>query len=233
MKRNIFWTGGFDSTFGLLRLINDENISEINVYYISLWIDNIKKSNVGRRSVDIELKTMLTILQNIDTSKIKKFTIIGKSENLLMCNLMFNFDFMNYISKEEITLSDKTKINYFDLFLNGLMNRPVSQYTYITEILDQLDIEADICLEYNPGNPQSFWSLLSKSIVGNKIGKTTLELEAFSKYNLPIIELTKEDMFDIAKNNEWLEILKLTWSCWYPDGLEPCGRCFACKRRVV
>jgi hypothetical protein len=233
MLKNIFWTGGFDSTFRLLQLIDDVEITEINIYYIALSIDNIKNSTVCRRSIEIELKTMQNILSVIETRKIKSFTIIGKSETLLHCNFMFNFSFMKYISKEEILLSDRTKVNYFDLFANGYMNRPVSQYTYISQILDDLDIEADICLEYNPDNPISFWSLLSNSIVGNKIIPNKPELDSFSKYNLPIINLTKEDMLEISITNDWVDIVELSWSCWYPDEGEACGRCFACKRRVV
>ncbi len=228
MTNNIFWTGGFDSTFRLLQIINDDKISEINIYYITLFIDNVNHSNIGRRSVDVELKTMLNILSVLDTSKIKSFNIIGKSEDLLMCSFMFNYSFMNYICKEEVTYSDKTKILYFDLFANDFVNRPISQYTYITDILEEFNIEADICLEYNPGNPRSFWSLVSKQIVGNKI-----ELEAFSKFNLPIISLTKEDMLDISIKKGWTDVLKLTWSCWYPKDSLPCGVCFACKRRVI
>jgi hypothetical protein len=234
MKKNIFWTGGFDSTFRLLQLICDDEISEINIYYITLFIDNIKYSLVGRRSVDIELKTMLNILLMLNTSKIKKFNIIGKSEDLLTCSFMFNFDFMNYICKEEVTYSDKIKIYYFDLFANDFVNRPISQYTYISEILEELNIEADICLEYNPDNPRSFYNLVSKVIVNNKIShENNPELKAFSRYNLPIISLTKEDMLEISINNGWCGVLEITWSCWYPYDNRPCNNCFACKRRVI
>ena len=64
IKNNINKPGGFEYVEKELRtMIEDINfkISEINIYYITLFIDNIKYSLVGRRSVDIELKTMLKL----------------------------------------------------------------------------------------------------------------------------------------------------------------------------
>lgn len=233
MKKNIFWTGGFDSTFRLLQIVNDIEVEEINIFYVSLLIDNKESSKVSRRSLDIELKTMSNILSEIDTTKIKCFTIIGKSETLLLCNLIFSYGFMNYITKEEVIYTDKTKINFFDLYRNNFVNRPISQYTYISQLLEELDIEAEISLEFNPNNSVSFWSLLSSAIQNNRIIKIRPELEAFSRFQLPIINLTKEDMLEIAIKNGWEKILQLTWSCWYPIGETSCGSCFACKRRVL
>ena len=60
-------------------------------------------------------------------------------------------------------------------------------------------------------------------IVNNKIShENNPELKAFSRYNLPIISLTKEDMLEISINNGWCDVLEITWSCWYPYDNRPC-----------
>ena len=73
MKKNIFWTGGFDSTFRLLQLLEDENITDIYLYYIALVIDNVEESDIRRMSMSQEIETMQLILSSIDKSKIKKY----------------------------------------------------------------------------------------------------------------------------------------------------------------
>lgn len=236
--RRIFWTGGFDSTFRLLQLINDNSINELEIFYISLFIDNTHQANnqiesyvfAGRRSIEQELKTMSSILSMIEVSKISKFTIIGKSDTLLLCNLIFNFHFMNYISKEKIEYTDKTERLYLELYKQNIVLRPVCQWGAITQILEELDIEADICIEKG-GN---FWEKLSSKVQNGKVNfNDDSTLKVFSRYHLPILELTKEEMLETAIKNDWYEILKNTWSCWYPDNGRPCEECFACERRVV
>jgi hypothetical protein len=158
MRKNIFWTGGFDSTFRLLQLIEDTTVSEIYLYFISLVIDNVETSDVRRMSISYELETMKLILDSIDKSKIKQFTIIGKPEDLLYYTFQFPYQFMNYIGKDKIEYSDINKVYFFDLYVSGIVLRPITQWGAITEILDELDISAEICLEKGGG----IWSSISK-----------------------------------------------------------------------
>lgn len=230
MRKNIFWTGGFDSTFRLLQLIEDDNVSEIYLYFISLVIDNLESSDVRRKSVSQELETMQLILNRIDKSKIKQFTIIGKSEDLLYYTFQFPYAFMNYISKENIEYSDINKVYFFDLYVNGLVLRPITQWGAITQILDDLDIVAEICLEKGGG----IWSRIKKFVNNGQINFDNMRaLLAFSKYEIPLFDVSRDDMIDISKENGWISILELTWSCWYPKNGEQCGKCFTCIRRPL
>lgn len=239
MKKNIFWTGGFDSTFRLLQLIDDDNVNQIEIFYISLFIDNTSDGSndpidvylyPGRRSIEYELESMSIILSLIDTKKISKFTIIGKSEYLLFCNLIFNYSFMNYVSKETIEYSDETRINLLQLYDNELVLRPTCQWGAITEVLNFFDIEAEICIEKGGG----FWTRLNHIIVDGKLNFDAYPgLKLFSRYQLPILEISKEEMLKISQEKKWTQMINLTWSCWYPENGEPCMKCFACKERLV
>lgn len=226
--KNIFWTGGFDSTFRLLELVSDDKVSSINLYYIALNIDDVENSNVGRRSITNEIETMIRILNNIDTSKIKKFTIIGKSEDLLYYSFQFTFPFMNFISKDKIEYSDKNKSYFFDLLVEGLVLRPITQWGAITQLLDDLNIEAEICLEKEGG----IWSRINRYVIDGQIQFSRMSaLNAFKRYQIPLFNINRQQMIQISDEKNWKSILQMTWSCWYPkDGLQ-CGKCFTCVRR--
>jgi hypothetical protein len=99
VEKNLFWTGGFDSTFRLLELVNDDKISKINLFYIALNIDDIESSSEYRLSITNELKAMSKILSLINTSKLN-LTIFAKSENLLMYSFILPFRFVNFIGRE-------------------------------------------------------------------------------------------------------------------------------------
>lgn len=227
MKKHIFWTGGFDSTFRLLQLIDDSCVSKIHIWYLALKIDNKSTSQVARMNRDHEITTMHKILSQIDRSKIVKFNIIGESEKLLYYHLIFGYQFMNFISKEQIHFSDRTKALFFDLWANNIVSRPISQWTAITQILDDFDIEAEICLERGGG----IWSRIKDWVVDGEIQFHQCPgLEALRRYQIPLFDLDKEDMLKIA-NQSQIEILRQTWSCWYPQDDSPCQLCFACLAR--
>ena len=46
--------------------------------------------------------------------------------------------------------------------------------------------------------------------------------------------LNKKDMLKIAESGNYNDILKYSWSCWYPkqDGT-PCGKCIMCRERIL
>ena len=53
----------------------------------------------------------------------------------------------------------------------------------------------------------------------------------FGEHTYSTIHLTKEEMYNISKILKFDNILKETWSCWYPKNGKPCGRCVMCRER--
>ena len=230
MRKNIFWTGGFDSTFRLLQLLEEEDVTEIYLYYIALVIDNIESSDIRRMSISYEIETMELILKSIDKSKIKKFTIISDQEDLLYFTFQFPYQFMNYIGIDKIEYSDINKVYFFDLYVSGLVLRPITQWGAITQVLDDLDINAEICLEKYGG----IWSRINKFVIDGKIQFHKIRsLSAFKRYEMPLFDVSRDSMIDTSIKKGWLPILELTWSCWYPKNGNQCGKCFTCKRRPL
>ena len=225
MTSNIFWTGGFDSTFRLLELIDDESISEVNIFYIALNIDNEDHSTTKRRSIDIEIKTMSKILSVINKSKIKKFTIFSDKVNLQHYVLFFEgYQFMEYVERDFIEYTTQLKMDYLHLYKNDIVPRPVSQWGSITQILDELNIKAEICLEKG-GGIQTKLSTLSDLVDKSVVNRV------FGRYIMSLFDVTREDMALKSEERGWNDVMKETWSCWYPIDSKPCGVCFTCIRR--
>ena len=44
---------------------------------------------------------------------------------------------------------------------------------------------------------------------------------------------TKEELLDKSKIYDYDDILKLTWSCWFPKEGKPCAKCPMCKERIL
>ena len=59
--------------------------------------------------------------------------------------------------------------------------------------------------------------------------KKMSEYVLFQYFSFPIINLTKIQMFDIAKKQGWENIMDLTWFCHNPTRrMKPCGVCIPC-----
>jgi hypothetical protein len=50
----------------------------------------------------------------------------------------------------------------------------------------------------------------------------------FSYFSFPLIEVTKQEMLEVAENNGWSDIMNMTWFCRRPVNGNPCGFCGPC-----
>ena len=69
--------------------------------------------------------------------------------------------------------------------------------------------------------------------INNKTLNTQSEFYIYKNFRFPTLSLTKKDMLKIAKKNGFDDILRLTWSCWYPINNRPCNRCVMCRERII
>lgn len=56
--------------------------------------------------------------------------------------------------------------------------------------------------------------------------------EIFGKFSFPAINLSKKRMDTISRENEWLDIMRLTTFCRKPKNGKPCGYCGPCVDAV-
>ena len=57
---------------------------------------------------------------------------------------------------------------------------------------------------------------------------------SFLKYfDFPLLGLTKPQMFEIAQQNGWADLMRMTWFCRRPKNGRPCGFCGPCTDAVI
>ena len=209
---NLLWTGGWDSTFQLLRLLIIDKCS-VTPYYL---ID------AGRRSTGAEVRAVSNIKKRI----LKNYP---HTQEL--------FQPIQYFSVEEI--SPDSEIT--EAFQSILQEKHLgSQYDWLARfckekgIVDmQLSVEAK--LNHNKAN-FNFEQLVSKHTDKSKTiyrvdpkFKMMREYVLFHYFSFPTIKLTKAKMAEIVTQQSWEEIMKMTWFCHNPSrSLQPCGRCTPC-----
>ena len=214
----IFWTGGFDSTFRLLQLVNENTSQKIQPIYFRYNIDNINENaKIGmRRSQDVEIQTMDKIRGLLKSDKILPTIIIDKEEKYFLKTYLS----MLWLRYKKIVRRAKCQIG------------SLAQYS----VENNLNIEIGI-IETDYMRTKLF-PYLDKINDTYKINlqktKTNFALKIFKNLEFPIIDYSKSDIFEESQKMGWLEILKQTWSCWYPQkNGTPCLRCPMCKNRII
>ena len=204
--KNLYWTGGWDSTFRLLQLLLDEN-QLVQTYYL---IDP------NRLSAPIEIKC----IQKIRARLFKRFPI---TQSLL---LPTRFTEISSIEPNPLITCAHREI----LKLKHLGE----QYEWLARFCAQnqiLDMELSIV---DDGAFHHFIPDLSGTSSGTNIAegepnKSDL-FELFRFYTFPLIKLSKLQMKQIAEKRGWMEFMKLTWFCHNPIfGKIPCGKCRPCE----
>lgn len=223
-KENIvylFWTGGYDSTFRLCQALIDEN-KIVQPIYISDIIDNLPQNTTRRMNKKNEYDAMNKVIKTLHS----KYPYIKNSLRPLMDIKKINID--NNIAHHMKILKSQ-----------GRVRRAVCQYGAMSQVTKNMGKNIEICVENEPG------SMLNKTMKGqmkcngkvcylkDNLEKNNKSLEIFRRFVFSTIKYTKEDMLEIAKEGGYEDILKLTWSCWYPRNGKPCGRCIMCRERII
>ena len=247
-QKYIYWTGGYDSTFCVCYYLFIKKQSVMPIY-INGNIDNDEKHPLGtakRKSYVQERETMkkLYILINNKLSD-PSFKNVTLFEPII-------------IDKNKILLSQGVKESMKQLYNLGYMRRPICQYAFLAEHSLQLKKNISVSVEYAPHKSKMFETVFphlvtvvsdnhdeGKQLVEtNKINfgsKTSQEaktkcLNIFKYLDFPIIRFSKNEMFQIGKQHKFSEILKQSWTCWYPTmnshgKYQPCNKCIMCKQR--
>jgi len=91
--------------------------------------------------------------------------------------------------------------------------------------------EVELCAEVG-GRAEK---LLRGEVVDGRLVETpsSQDLEIFRPFYFPLIHLSKLDMLATATQRGYDQVLRKTWSCWFPRRSGgPCGRCEMCRQRV-
>lgn len=218
----IFWTGGFDSTFSIIYFLLFSNKPIQPIYITDPCVDGIK--NIfgicsGRKNVDFEINSMNKIRNVIK----KRFP--DKYNKLLSTIYINNVDLISDIKK----LSEES-------YQLGLGSRNSNQYSRIAQICENNNINAIVSVikELDDSwNKIIYPNIINLDTSEAKIN-SSINLKLYEKMRFPLINKSKQDLYDIAKWLNFHDILDQSHSCWYPDNNgKPCGECNMCKERII
>ena len=203
----IFWTGGYDSTFRVV-LLSRMDVT-IRPYYLS---DN-------RIAESYEISAIEKIIQLVrnhpDT----------KAELLDLVYVPFN---------DRPETDPEIKAAYDRIFSHNWLG---NQYVWLaTFAKEHKGIELSIEKGTNPVRLIEKHGGFRKSVIEG-IGETFVVdekahpdyLTLFGNFSIPLLEVSKLDMKDFFLSHGYEDVMKATWFCHSPVNGKPCGKCNPCK----
>ena len=183
-KIYIFWTGGFDSTFLIMKYLMCTN-NVIQPIYIDGCLDDYTCES-GRQNKDLEKRTMSNIRRIIQ----EKYP--GKSKRLL-----------DTIFIGEVEISEETQLQSIKVFESGhIATRSRNQYTSISQVCKNLQINGLIGITKDDER----WRDVSirnmdtqDASIDDKDDKNIQNVSLFQRIRFPIIHLSKKDILLISK----------------------------------
>lgn len=214
---SILWSGGWDGTFRLLQLATEP-----------ICIQPIYVIDENRQSLEFEKGSMQKILDIVSSNGEGQYSFRAK---ILDIKYYKKMDILHDYQNDEISdafryLREKYAIGiqseWFALLAKhlGLRLEIGTVHQYHGKVENAIEMEGILTLIPNDILPGRY-QVLPK---GDNYNASLV----FGDLIFPIIKLTKKDEERIARENGWLDIMKLTWFCHTPIDGEPCGLCGPC-----
>ena len=217
----VFWTGGWDSTYRICYLTLIEN-RQVQPYYIQLNIQ------ISKFEEYIMNKIIKIIRQRTKNPDIIKDTIKMNKNKLLKYSKLPLKNTFNKLGKQ----------GHFGI-----------QYYWLVHMAKKLNLDnLEVCIEKSnkpPSHQRDFFIKECNKVGGNYRIKEYNELNnkdmvIFKNFSFPLFDITKIKMMHKAMKYNFLDIMKLTWSCFNPveriskdnkryKYFGCCGYCSSCK----
>ncbi len=203
----IFWTGGFDSTFRVVQLSRMD--ITVQPYYLS----------DKRVAESYELNAIEKITQLINKHPDTKAEMLPTI----------------YVSVEDRPEGQPHIAEaYKRIFEKNWLG---NQYVWLADFaVHHPGIELSIEKGTNPVRlitKNGGFEKHSSEAIGDsyKVSKNTHEdyRTLFGNFGLPLLDYSKLDMKDFFMSHGYEDIMKLTWFCHSPINGKPCGKCNPCK----
>ncbi|HYW33937.1 MAG TPA: hypothetical protein VE868_00890 [Balneolaceae bacterium] len=206
---HLLWTGGWDSTFRLLQLLFQEE-KFVKPYYVIR-----PQPSTGK-----EIDTIHNIRRNISRNYPKAAQLIRPVE---------------YINVDNIKPDPKIKQAYDSIKKSAYI---APQYEMFARYCKQNGLEnLEIGIEKGTRSHQLIEDFVKESEVSKfKVDRNLAPqpfYDLFKYFNFPLLKYTKLDMEAVAREQGWLELMKMTWFCRRPKNGHPCGFCGPCTDVVI
>ena len=230
---HIFWTGGFDSTFRICQALIDEKKTVQPIYVSCSKVDGyfILGNRINRQNIKFEKKAMNKIRQLINQRYpyTKKSFLKTKYVDTIIEDPEYKQAMKNLFYAKFGILAPVLNQHF------GYFSRPYNQYTALAQYTKNYNYPVEVAVEKcNTG--LDMHTRKFRIGIGNNcklIKDKPNDLKIFDKFRFPVVHLTKKEMLTISNKNKYDNILKLTWSCWFPNNGKPCGECDMCTHRVI
>ena len=203
---NLFWTGGWDSTFRLLTLVLLQQ-KRVQPYYV---VDTKRKSTL------IELRTMSTIKEYI-TQRRPELTSLVKPTII--------------VSIHDIEPDAAVTAKLERLRKKAYLGK---QYDWLVRFANQRGLKnVELCaVAY--GNVYKYLQERVKQVNDGWKVQTAEDddLSVFSNLSFPLLFLSKSEMEQISIKNGFHDIMMKTWFCHQPWRGKPCGVCTTCSSTI-
>lgn len=216
----IFWTGGYDSTFRLCQLLIRHKKQVQPIYIIDPNLDNYEDKNTKRKNHKFEINAM---------KKIKKM-LHNKFDHILKLNLL-----MPLIVIKKVKYDTSIKKKMLELKKKKYVRRSQCQYGGMAQVCKNLEKKIEVCAEVGGFFQKKLKNKIycdNKNCYFKNFSDSDKCLSIFNNFLLPVINYTKEDMYQESLKYNFNNILNETWSCWYPKNNKPCNRCDMCRNRL-
>ena len=217
----IFWTGGYDSTYRLFDALINEH-KTVQPVYLSGVIDN-EPTKYHRKSVSQEQRAMETL-----------------REQFLARYPEYQQNFLPTQIVNQVTVSPSVKKAMERLKARNMVRRSTCQYGALSQYALNLQQPIELAVEHEPHSSIMYRAIYDKVVgqgsyrrINHKLFRTQPELSIYRNFRFPTLHLSKTDMLNRAKRSGFSDLLKNTWSCWYPVKGQPCGRCIMCRERIL
>jgi len=201
---NLFWSGGWDSTFRLLQLLLEEK-KIVQPHYI-IWSG----------------ETIGETIEAMQKIRAKIFLDFPEAHKLLLpINYFDNFGL----------IENKTISNAFDKLEKK--HRVGIQHAKLAQFCDQINLNyVEQGTEKNSHSHQWLKEYMSGYVV-DKEKSPKIVYDIFKYFRFPLVEYEKKDMDKISIENKWEDIMYMTWFCRRPINGKPCGFCGNCTDTLL
>lgn len=207
----ILWTGGWDSTFQLLRALFIDK-QQVIPYYLK---------DEDRPSTHKEIQTMEKI-------RAKIYEIDNHMVSLLL-------------PTESLSVSEIPEFPEITNAYKGILKKRFigSQYDWLARFCEHMEISnLQLCIHEDDKAARALHGIITNDpqredyFKVNDLSSSTYEHMVFRYFTFPILKLTKIEMESVARENRWMDIMVETWFCYNPKDGKPCGRCNPCLYTV-
>ena len=201
---NLFWSGGWDSTFRLLQLLLIER-TKVQPHYM-VWSGD---------TVGETVEAMLKIRSQL-------FSDYPETKKLLLP--------INYFDSKGIKPNKKISDAFNKLEEN---NRVGAQHKKLALFCEQNNYHnSEQGTEKDSHSHQLLKDYLTDYRI-EKEKAPKLYYDLFKYFRFPLIEWSKKEMDDFAIEQGWQDIMYMTWFCRRPKNGRPCGFCGNCTDTLI